>query len=83
MHEEETRITGYFIDSAFPSRDEVRQVIEALEVAPDGLSVPNLLGKVNISGGRIEKTIALLALESPAPHRERGNQVAIGRRGPE
>ena len=28
--EEETRITDYFIESAFPTRDEVRQVIEAL-----------------------------------------------------
>ena len=65
--EEDTQITDYFIRSAFPTREEVGQVIEALEAAPDGLSVPNLLGEVNISGGRIEKTIALLALESPAP----------------
>ena len=65
--EEDTQITDYFIRSAFPTREEVGQVIEALEAAPDGLSVRNLLGEVNISGGRIEKTIALLALESPAP----------------
>ena len=54
--EEDTQITDYFIRSAFPTREEVGQVIEALEAAPDGLSVPNLLGEVNISGGRIEKT---------------------------
>ena len=65
--EEETDITDYFIASAFPTRDEVRQVIEALEAAPDGLSVPELLGEVNLSKGRIEKTVALLSLESPAP----------------
>ena len=65
--EEENRIAEYFIRSAFPTREEVGQVIEALEAAPDGLSVRNLLGEVNISGGRIEKTIALLSLESPAP----------------
>ena len=65
--EEDAQIGDYFIDSAFPTRDEVRQVLEALESAPDGLSVPNLLGEVNISAGRIEKTIALLSLESPAP----------------
>lgn len=65
--EEETGITDYFIDSAFPSEDEVSAVIDALEAAPDGLSVPELLGRLNISKGRIEKTIALLSLESPAP----------------
>ena len=70
--EEETDITDWFITSAFPTRDEVRQVIEALEAAPDGLSVPDLLGRVNISFGRIEKTMALLSLESPAPIAKQG-----------
>ena len=65
--EEDARIGDYFIDSAFPTQDEVQQVLEALEAAPDGLSVPDLLGEVNISKGRIDKTIALLSLESPAP----------------
>ena len=70
--EEETDITDYFIASAFPTRDEVRQVIEALEAAPDGLSIPELLGEVNLSKGRIEKTVALLSLESPAPIAKQG-----------
>jgi ATP-dependent DNA helicase RecQ len=65
--EEETSITDYFIESAFPSRDEVRQILEALEAAPAGLSVPELMNRVNLSKGRIEKTMALLSLESPAP----------------
>ena len=65
--EEETDITDWFIASAFPTHDEVRQVIEALEEVPDGLSVPELLGRVNLGSGRIEKTMALLSLESPAP----------------
>jgi ATP-dependent DNA helicase RecQ len=64
---EETDITDYFIESAFPSKEEVSAVIDALEAAPDGLSVPELLARLNISKGRIEKTIALLSLESPAP----------------
>ena len=72
--EEETEITGYFIASAFPTRDEVRQVIDALEAAPDGLSVPELEGKVNLSRGRIEKTVALLSLESPAPIAKQDSQ---------
>jgi ATP-dependent DNA helicase RecQ len=65
--DEETDITDYFINNAFPSRDEVDAVINALESAPAGLSVPEMLARLNISKGRIEKTISLLSLESPAP----------------
>jgi ATP-dependent DNA helicase RecQ len=69
---EETDITDYFIDSAFPTRAEVHSVIEALEAAPAGLSVPELLGQVNLSRGRIYKAIDLLSLESPAPIAKQG-----------
>ena len=72
--EEETDVTDYFIASAFPTRTEVRQVIEALEEAPGGLSVQDLLGRVNLSLGRIEKTTALLSLESPAPIAKQGTR---------
>ncbi len=64
---EDLDITDWFIESAFPTRAEVGLVLGALAAAPQGLSVPELLGRVNLSKGRIEKTIALLALESPAP----------------
>ena len=70
--DEETDITDYFIKSAFPTRDEVAKVIDALEAEPKGLSVPALLSRVNLSKGRIEKTIALLSLESPAPIARQG-----------
>ena len=71
---EETDITDYFIESAFPTRAEVSHVLEALEAAPPGLSVPELLGKVNLNRGRIEKTIALLSLESPASVAKQGTK---------
>ena len=64
---EETEITDFFIRSAFPSRDEVQSVLDALKDSRDGLSVPDLQGKVNLSKGRIDKTLDLLSLESPAP----------------
>ena len=72
--EEETDITDYFIESAFPTRAEVRSVLTALEAAPAGLSVPELMARVNLSKGRIEKTIALLSLESPAPLARQGSK---------
>lgn len=61
-------INTYFIDSAFPKSNEVRLVMSALDAAGDeGLSVSDIQRKVNLSKGRIEKTITALAIESPAP----------------
>jgi ATP-dependent DNA helicase RecQ len=65
--EEETSITDFFIQSAFPTRKEVQDVLHALDERPDGLSVPALMERLNLSKGRIEKALALLSLESPAP----------------
>ena len=65
--EEETEITDYFIESAFPSRAEVRRVLDALEASPRGLTVPELMGKVNLPRGRIDNALDLLSIESPAP----------------
>ncbi|MEK1939961.1 MAG: DEAD/DEAH box helicase [Pseudomonas sp.] len=70
--EEETEITDWFIRSAFPTRAEVAEILGTLEDAPDGLSVPELLGKVNLSKGRVEKAVALLSLEAPAPIAKQG-----------
>ena len=64
---EETDITNFFIDSAFPSRAEVAAVLAALGAEADGLSVNGLMERVNTSFGRIEKALLLLSLESPAP----------------
>jgi ATP-dependent DNA helicase RecQ len=64
---EETDIVDFFIESAFPSRDEVEQVLAALHSEPDGLSIPELEKIVNVSRGRIDKVLQLLSLESPAP----------------
>jgi ATP-dependent DNA helicase RecQ len=65
--EEEAEITDYFIDSAFPTREEVSAILHALEAAPNGLSIPELLARVNVGQRRIEGTMKLLALESAGP----------------
>ncbi len=64
--EEETEINDYFIGSAFPKRQEVEQIIAALEVAPMGLSLYGLMNAVNVSMGRIQKALLLMTLETPA-----------------
>ncbi len=65
--EEDDEITDYFIQSAFPSPDEVERVIKALEGVPEGLSHQQIQQKVNLTSGRISQTLKLVSLESPAP----------------
>ena len=69
---EDTEITDYFIRNAFPTKDEVHQIIMALEDEPAGLSEYQLQRTVNIRSGRITQAIKLLSLESPAPIAKQG-----------
>lgn len=69
---EDTEITDFFIRNAFPTREEVHQVIGVLANEPAGLSVTQLLQAVNISSGRLDRAIKLLSLESPAPIAKQG-----------
>ena len=69
---EEDDIANWFIKSAFPTNEEVKEVVAQLEAHPAGLSVPQLLKEVNLSQGRVEKTLSLLALESPPPITKNG-----------
>ena len=71
---EESDIADWFIRSAFPTRQEVANVLEALEEDENGLSVPEMLGRVNLSKGRVEKALALLSLEAPAPIAKQGTK---------
>ena len=64
---EDTEITDFFINSAFPTQSEVYQVLTALESEPAGLSVPQLLQVVNVNHSRVVQTTKLLSLEAPAP----------------
>jgi ATP-dependent DNA helicase RecQ len=64
---EDTEITDFFRETAFPTRTEVDQVVAALANAPEGLEQADLMAQVNVSQGRINRTLDLLALESPAP----------------
>lgn len=65
--EEDTVITDYFINTAFPSQEEVEAILGALDAAPNGLSLNELLVRVNIRRTRVDNALKLLALESPAP----------------
>ena len=70
---EDTEITSWFIRSAFPTRDEAELVLAALEASDEGLTQRQLEAEVNVSAGRIQKTLQLFSLESPAPIVKQGS----------
>lgn len=72
--EEEDEINDWFIKTAFPTRKEVSEILDALESEPDGLSIYGLMGRLNISKARIEKVMEILSLESPAPVARQGTK---------
>ena len=69
---EDDEIIDYFIRQAFPPAGDVADVLEALNCADDGLSVAQIESFVNLPFGRIERTLKLLATETPAPIRKEG-----------
>jgi ATP-dependent DNA helicase RecQ len=75
--QEDTEVVDYFIETAFPTREEAEQVLNVLEEVDSGLSVPGLMERLNISSGRIQKTIDLLSLESPAPIVKQGTKWVL------
>ena len=70
---EDDDINDYFINSAFPTKDEVGQILEVLDGAQDGLTLRDIESGVNVPYGRIDQTLKLLALESPSPVTKEGS----------
>lgn len=72
--EEETSIANWFIKNAFPTQNEVAEILTALEEESTGLSIPELLTRVNIEEMRVKHAISLLSLEAPAPIAKQGTK---------
>ncbi len=64
---EDDRIAEYFMDNAFPEQEKIRSILAALNEADGGLTLKEIEAAVNLKRSIIEKTLKLLALESPAP----------------
>lgn len=64
---EETEIGDFFIERAFPSPEEVQAILAEVEKHASGLSLAELMERVNVGEGRIKAALKLLSLESPAP----------------
>src|SRR4051812_34942915 len=57
---EDRRIQDFFIEQAFPPRERVERVLDALE---DGATVPELMSAVNLGRARIEAMLKVLDVE--------------------
>lgn len=68
-------INDWFVQSAFPTKKEASCLLDLLSRADRGMTSDELMEAANISPARLEKTIELLALESPAPLIEEGGRL--------
>ena len=59
---EDKRIQDFFIEQAFPPREVVDRVLEALG-NEDGATLPAILAHVNLGRGRIEALLKVLDVE--------------------
>lgn len=71
---EDDEISNFFIESAFPKPEEANIVLSELSKSAIGLSVPELKNHINLSDGKINQTLKLLSLESPAPVVKQGSK---------
>jgi ATP-dependent DNA helicase RecQ len=65
--EEDQDIVEYFIKSAFPKEDQVITILEELEKAPEGLSVPMIEACTNLSRSQIDNVFKIISVETPSP----------------
>jgi ATP-dependent DNA helicase RecQ len=72
--DEDDEINDFFIETACPPRRQITSSLAARAGADDGLSVPNLLERVNLRTGQIEKVLKLLAVGHPAPVIKQGTK---------
>jgi ATP-dependent DNA helicase RecQ len=65
--EEDDSIADYFIRTAFPTAENVAQLLAAMQAAGGPLKAPGLRQRLNLSAWMIEKILNFFLLESPAP----------------
>ena len=65
---EDKRIQDFFIEQAFPPREVVERVLEALD-DEDGATLPAILAHVNLGRGRVEALLKVLDVEGAVERR--------------
>ncbi|MGZ8579771.1 MAG: helicase-related protein, partial [Actinomycetota bacterium] len=71
---EDREIQDYFIETAFPPRDQAERIVELLADAAEPTSLNDVMAAVNVRRGRLESMLKVLEVEG-AVARERGGYV--------
>ena len=77
---EDVRIANWFVDNAFPSRNEVETFLTTLRQFSRGLTSKEFAIHLNMKKGRVDKILKILSLERPAPlvkHEDRWQLTGI------
>jgi ATP-dependent DNA helicase RecQ len=64
---EDDNIADYFIHTAFPTEEEIHQVLVMLREARGPVTITAMQQHVNLTKGKLEKVLKFLHLESPTP----------------
>ena len=62
---EDDAIQQFFMRTAFPSEEEVQQILDSLE--EEGLSINGLQSRLNMRTGRLQTALKFLSVQNPAP----------------
>ncbi len=65
--DEDDEIAEYFIKSAFPKERDVSAILAAIGASDAGLSVPELMSRMNVRSGKIEQALKFVMSEIPSP----------------
>jgi ATP-dependent DNA helicase RecQ len=71
---EDNEIADYFINTAFPTEEEVDQVLAALRGSNAGLKEAELEQQLNLTTGKLRAVLKFLRLESPSPIQKVGQR---------
>lgn len=74
---EDDDIQNYFIETAFPGVEETQQVIRALEASQNGLTIYQILGRINLTKSAVEKILKLLEVDGIVAHEKPGRGAAL------
>ena len=65
--DEDDEIAEYFIKSAFPKEQDVKEILKAVDESDDGLSIAELMEHVNVRRSKIEQALKFVMSETPSP----------------
>ena len=65
--DEDDEIAEYFIKSAFPKERDVSEILAAIGASDAGLSIPELMSRMNVRRGKIEQALKFVMSEVPSP----------------